>query len=254
MEGRYPLSFLKSVSGSSDNPLLTEDFEKRLATLANTFSLLDKSASFFYLFDFVKMRYLYVSDSIRHIMGYTGQDWIERGPEWVFSTVYPEDVRRLMDLHKALFEHFYLLPASERKEYKYAWEVRVVRKDKAVIWVMQQGSFIEVDADGKPMVTFDILTDMTAFKKDKLMTLTMFKDVGKPHVKLYFPISGKEPFTKREIELIKLLSDGFSSKQIADRLNISPHTVDTHRRNMLKKCGVADSIRMVAYARENGLI
>jgi DNA-binding CsgD family transcriptional regulator len=253
-EENYPLSFLKSVSGSSSDALLTEEFEKRMGEFSSSFPLLDHAASFFYLFDFVKMRYLYVSESIKSIMGYTAQEWIERGPGWVFTTVYPEDVKRLKDLHAALFRQYYSIPASERKDYKYVWEVRVVRKDGRVIWLMQQGAFIHVDAEGKPMVTFDILSDMTDFKKDNSMTLTMFgKDEGSKH-KLYFPISGNQTFTKREIELIKLIADGFRSKDIAERLSISRHTVDTHRRNMLKKCGVNDSFKLIGYARQNGLI
>lgn len=255
MEEKYPLSFLRSISGSSDNKLLTEEFHKRMTEISSSFRFLDKAASFFYLFDFVQMRYLYCSESIKDIMGgYTASDWMEKGPEWVLTRVYREDIRRLMDLHKALFEFYYSIPIEERKEYKYIWEFRLVRKDDKVIWLMQQGSFIEIDADGKPMITFDTLSETTNYKRDNSMTLTMFRHPDNPTLKLYFPISGNEPFTKREIELIKLLSDGHSSKEIAEKLFISPHTVDTHRRNMLKKSGVKDSNKLVVYARENGLI
>jgi DNA-binding CsgD family transcriptional regulator len=254
MEEKYPLSFLKTISRSSDDAFLTAAFEKRIAQLTASFAILDRASSFFYLFDFVCMRYLYCSESIQHVMGYTARDWIERGPDWVFSTVYPEDVRRLKDLHKALFDYYYSLPVSERKDYKYVWQVRVVRKDGQPIWIMQQGSFIDIESNGKPMITFDILTDTTQFKKDNCITLTMFKNVNDPKLKLYFPLAGGEPFTKREIELIGFLSEGLSSKEIAERLFISPHTVDTHRRNMLKKSGVRDSNKMIVFARNNGWI
>ena len=173
---------------------------------------------------------------------------------WVFTTVYPEDVQRLKDLHKALFDHYYSLPIGDRKEHKYIWEVRVVRKDGETLWLLQQGSFIEIDHDGKPMVTFDILTDTTQFKKDKSMTLTMFRNAESEKFKLYFPISRSQPFSRREVEFIRLLSEGRTSEEIADTLHISSHTVDTHRRHMLKKAGVNDTIKLVAYARENGLL
>ena len=250
----YPLSFLKNVSGSSDDAVRTKEFEKRIADFAGALGLLDKASSFFYLFNFVQMRYLYVSESIKDIMGYTARDWIDRGPDWVFTTVYPEDVQRFKDLHKALFQHYYSLPFSERKEHKYVWEVRVVRNDGKIIWLRQEGSFIEIDNDGKPMVTFDILTDTTQYKKDKSMTLTMFKNATSEPFQLYFPLSGSEPFTKREVELMKLLSEGLTSKEIGERLFISPHTVDTHRRHMLKKTRRKDSSKLIAYARENGLV
>jgi DNA-binding CsgD family transcriptional regulator len=255
MEEYYPLSFLRSVARSPDDPSLSAEFDRRVAAISSSFQFLDKAASFFYLFDFVQMRYLYCSESIRDIMGgFTARDWIERGPEWVLTRVYHEDVRRLMDLHKALFDFYYALPVGERLEYKYGWECRLVRKDEKVIWLMQQGSFIEVDREGRPMLTFDTISETTHHKKDNSMTLTMFRHSDNPTLKLYFPITGSGPFTKREIELIKLLSDGYSSKEIAEKLFISPHTVDTHRRNMLKKSGTKDSSKLVVYARENGLI
>jgi DNA-binding NarL/FixJ family response regulator len=119
---------------------------------------------------------------------------------------------------------------------------------------MQQGSFIEVDAEGRPMITFDTLSDTTNFKKDNSMTLTMFRDVESTRLKLYFPISGREPFTKREVEIMKLLCEGYTSKEIGERLFISSHTVDTHRRHMLKKAGVKDTSKLVMYGRENGLM
>ena len=41
--------------------------------------------------------------------------------------------------------------------------------------------------------------------------------------------------TKREIDIIRLIADGLALKQVADRLIISEHTVNTHRKNILKK-------------------
>lgn len=115
MEDRYPLSFLRTVSGSASDPALTEAFKKRFEALSSTFQILDKAASFFYVFDFVQMRYLYVSESLKDIMGgYTAHDWMEKGPDWVLSLVYPEDVRRLKDLHKAL--RLLLLAADPRTQ------------------------------------------------------------------------------------------------------------------------------------------
>lgn len=50
-----------------------------------------------------------------------------------------------------------------------------------------------------------------------------------------FSLINKIKFTKRELEILSHISEGLSSKQIANRLFISKNTVDTHRRNILKK-------------------
>ena len=44
--------------------------------------------------------------------------------------------------------------------------------------------------------------------------------------------------TEREIEIVELLKDGLTNYQVADQLNISIHTVETHRKNVMHKLGV----------------
>jgi DNA-binding NarL/FixJ family response regulator len=58
--------------------------------------------------------------------------------------------------------------------------------------------------------------------------------------------------SEREIEVIKLISDGFSNKEIADQLFLSTHTVNTHRKNIMNKLGIKNTAGIVIYAfREN---
>ena len=60
--------------------------------------------------------------------------------------------------------------------------------------------------------------------------------------------------TPREKEVLALVADGHSTKQIADRLSISIRTVETHRINMLKKMGVSNSAELIKRAFELGLL
>jgi DNA-binding NarL/FixJ family response regulator len=62
------------------------------------------------------------------------------------------------------------------------------------------------------------------------------------------------PLTDKEIQILRKLLLGLSSKQVADQLFISKHTVDTHRRNILKKLDVQNSIEAVIYCRSMGWI
>lgn len=52
----------------------------------------------------------------------------------------------------------------------------------------------------------------------------------------------------REREIVRLLAKGLSSKKIAYKLGISVHTVDTHRRNMLRKTGSTNTAQLVMNA------
>jgi two-component system nitrate/nitrite response regulator NarL len=68
--------------------------------------------------------------------------------------------------------------------------------------------------------------------------------------------SGNLPYglTKREAEIIKLVAQGCSSARIAGLLDISPQTVATHRRNLIKKIGVRSALDIMKFARTNGLV
>jgi DNA-binding NarL/FixJ family response regulator len=58
----------------------------------------------------------------------------------------------------------------------------------------------------------------------------------------------------REIEIIKLIAQEFSTNAIAEKLFLSPATVETHRHNILKKLGFKNSIALVKFAIKNKLI
>lgn len=60
--------------------------------------------------------------------------------------------------------------------------------------------------------------------------------------------------TKREIEIIKMISEELTNVEIGERLNISPRTVDTHRRNLFQKLKVKNTAGLVKYALKHGLL
>ncbi|WP_435522202.1 response regulator transcription factor [Chryseobacterium indoltheticum] len=64
----------------------------------------------------------------------------------------------------------------------------------------------------------------------------------------------KDPLTKREMEILKLICDGLSSKDISEKLFISINTVETHRKRILLKLNVRNSVGVVKYALENNII
>lgn len=63
-----------------------------------------------------------------------------------------------------------------------------------------------------------------------------------------------ELLTVREEEVLKLIAEGNSSRDIADLLFISPKTVERHRSNLLAKLGMKDRLELTRYAIRNGLI
>jgi DNA-binding NarL/FixJ family response regulator len=60
--------------------------------------------------------------------------------------------------------------------------------------------------------------------------------------------------SEREIEIIKLLAQGLTSLQIADKIFIAEHTVKTHRKNILRKTGLHNTTQLINFALTNQII
>jgi two-component system, NarL family, response regulator NreC len=58
----------------------------------------------------------------------------------------------------------------------------------------------------------------------------------------------------REKEILRLLAEGYTNKEIAEKLVISPSTAYTHRSNLMKKLDLSSQHELIQYAREQGLL
>ena len=63
-----------------------------------------------------------------------------------------------------------------------------------------------------------------------------------------------DPLTPRELEIVKLVAEGYSSDEIAATLVISKKTVEHHRSNILEKLGMRDRVELTRYAIRRGLV
>jgi DNA-binding NarL/FixJ family response regulator len=63
-----------------------------------------------------------------------------------------------------------------------------------------------------------------------------------------------DPLTPRELQVLKLIAEAYTSDQIAKELSISRRTVDRHRENILAKLGMRDRVELTRYAIRRGLI
>ena len=63
-----------------------------------------------------------------------------------------------------------------------------------------------------------------------------------------------EALTRREREVLKLIAEGYSSPEIAERLVLSPRTVETHRANIMRKLELRSTADLIRYAIRHGII
>ena len=84
-----------------------------------------------------------------------------------------------------------------------------------------------------------------------VMTRALLKDLAPS------PVSNKAPgesLTPREIEVLRLIAQGYTNRQTAETLSISVRTVESHRSNLMDKLSLHSRVGLVRYAKEHGLI
>jgi DNA-binding NarL/FixJ family response regulator len=67
-------------------------------------------------------------------------------------------------------------------------------------------------------------------------------------------IARNDPLTDRETQVVKLIAEGHSGREIAGLLHISEHTVERHRERVLDKLGLRDRVALTRYAIRRGLV
>jgi DNA-binding NarL/FixJ family response regulator len=82
----------------------------------------------------------------------------------------------------------------------------------------------------------------------------LIEEMTEPSARKKKKEEGLEELSQREVDVIKLMTRGYSNRQIADILFISEHTVKVHIRNIFRKIGVADRTNAVLWALERGVV
>ena len=141
-------------------------------------------------------------------------------------------------------------------------EVKVIaltmhNEDSYISKVLKAGAlgYVLKNTGRKELVTaiHKVLEDGNYFT-DEVASIMMAKYMKKStSSKQSTVIVNLEDLTRREIEILRLIADEMTNNEIAERLYISPRTVDTHRRNLLQKLAVKNTAGLVKFAIQNGL-
>lgn len=83
---------------------------------------------------------------------------------------------------------------------------------------------------------------------NKILNFILEKSFSKPED------CSPTPLSPREIEIVRLVVDGKIAKEIASQLNLSTHTIYTHRKNIMNKLELKSTSELVLYAVEKGIV
>lgn len=236
-----------NVSPKLDSKLSTAiNFIEKFQTIENTFS---------FIIDFTTMKYLFMSESTVHVTGH--DKWLEGGVEFAMDLYHKEDERIAKKIHEKKTEHMFSVPVEDREKYKYTHDFRIRHADGHFIRINHHAIFLHFDELGNPLSSLCICNDITNLKKSNTLNLEISKvnEQGgfTTVLKEYYPLSNNLNISSREYEVLSLISEGISSKEIAKKLYISEHTVRDHRKNLLKKNEAKTIGELIAMAYTNNI-
>lgn len=207
--------------------------------------------------------FLFVEQSFQKITGYDSTEILKKGIEWWFSLIHPDDIDLVLNI---TFQHCFLNPPAKRLNKTFSLEYRLRTPENRWIWLSETKAVASLTDEGKNELIIGRLENITDIKneaQDQLMQLLKEEGDTNPLLKAAIPIIAsarrkqtafypvvenlmqQKNITKREREILHLIGEGYSTKEIADKLYISIYTVETHRRNLLGKMQVKNSMQLV---------
>ena len=221
-----------------------------------------------YLVSCIQNKYLFVDDYFTALTGYSATRFMEDGLEFWLRLIHPEDKPIIMDAiiqgHTMISDPTVII--SELKPMDLFYRFR--KKDGNWIWLCET-KWIVPSGKGRKEYIVGSFMDVSEQKQEEDLRLQQLKDDGmngllkvameykdstKKHLINPNQVVGTEKpvgideLTKREKEVLKLIGEGLSSKRISDKLFISLNTVETHRRHLLEKLQVKNSMELIKEA------
>ena len=210
---------------------------------------------FSYIFDFQRSRVIYLSRSFHSILGYNSGEIPDNGLGFFESIIYPNDRKATFYAYQKIWLYLNQLPMELRPKFKASLDFRIKKRDGDYLRIMQEMRKFATDNKGNVVYSAGRCVDITHWGKLKEVSLIM-EDLD--HVQRFqipsYQNKVQSFLSDREKEVLKLLACGLSSKAVADSLDISYHTVNTHRQNMLNKLGIRKTAGLINFAISNGII
>ncbi len=130
---------------------------------------------------------------------------------------------------------------------------RIRKKNGEYIKVLRQSKVFEADKNGHLISNFSLITDISYMDTSNCVEWNFDANkLDQEAFKRYVGHHYENFFSTRQFEIIEGIVKGLSSEEIGELLFISKHTVDTHRRNILKKPDVKTRLNLLHFVKRMG--
>lgn len=239
--------------------------EREIAAALRQFSLLAGPVKalmpMFYVLDYSSRQYMVFTDSVKHILGYDAREFLESGLGFALH-ILQKDFFSAYDakLFPAIVDALKRIPQPEHRNHLFSHNLQVRNMDGKYVHTLHRTKYITSKNTGKPLYSVGMIMDISAFKKDAVMAHMVeridpvaytFRNV---ETKYFYPYEEDGLLTKQELNIVKYMSEGMSSKMIAFKLGLSENTIANHRKNMLRKTNTKNVAQLITFVITNGII
>lgn len=172
----------------------------------------------------------------------------------IYNRIHPEDLVDKRILEYEFFKHVDDMPAEEKVKYKATCHFRIKDRDNRYIMVKNSTQILMPSPAGRIwliLCRYDFSPNQNIHSG--IIPKILNNQTGEV-LSLSFSEKRKNILSIREKEILLLIKEGKPSKQIADTLGISVHTVNRHRQNILEKLSVGNSVEAIVAATSMGLV
>jgi len=216
-----------------------ELFDNQKSQTALNTPTISKISSYYFIFDCDVNKISFVNAAFDIITGYDSNTFTV---EQLIEIIHPDDQPYFFNSEEKGLKFTNSLSFNEHFQYLISYSYRIKTNNGIYVWIRQQCQALEVNTQGhltKTLVIHQKITD-DDFKR----TSNDYKIFDKSR-NIYIDDNNCYNLTKRELQILELIQIGSNSAEIADQLYISKYTIDTHRKNILKKTNSSNFLELI---------
>lgn len=220
-----------------------------------TNSIISTGPFYFYIIDFFDMTLSHISPGITEIHGFD--------PETVsfndiLEAIHPDDIDFVAKAEGVSTNFFYKKVGYEKMlSYKTSYSFRFRLKNGEYALFNHQSLMLSLDENGGLGKSLNIHTRIDHLSNLNTYKISLIGLNDEPSFINFSPSEENQDlreFSKREIDVIKLIANGFNNNEIAVKLFISPLTVKKHRNNILSKSDSKNTAELIKNCIFKGII
>ncbi|NLP58188.1 helix-turn-helix transcriptional regulator [Lutibacter sp. B1] len=214
------------------------------------------NTTFFCITNTVDQKFEYISKNFSSCLGLNSKKMMDEGMDYFWSRFHPDDIEVWIQSLKHLMEFtMNELGDEKRRRMSYTWNYRLKNGNNKYVNIIQNTTPLQFDEFNKPVIGLAHYTVLDSrIKMDICASAKYLNDKDEYQTLFFSNLSNKnllDMISNRERDIMRLLLLKQTSSEIGEKLFISKHTVDTHRRNILKKLNLNSTGELISYFKNN---